>query len=47
VKKKYKEDLDYLIELRRKLGREEFDNLYGIELGLRIQKMEDVIKILI
>jgi len=45
LKKKYKEDLDYLIELRRRMGEEEFNSRYGNymrDLERRIQSMEDV-----
>ena len=46
LKQKYKEDLDYLIGLKRKLGNEEFERLYGNyfnEFQKRIQNMDDVI----
>ena len=44
-KQKYKEDLDYLISLRKKLGEEEFQARYGkffIEFQKRVHNMDDV-----
>lgn len=40
--RQYREDLDYLISLRRRLGDEEFDRLYGTDLLRRVQRMDDV-----
>ena len=44
-KRKYKEDLDYLISLRRRLGEEEFQKRYGNyfkEFTKRIEMMNEV-----
>ena len=45
--RKYKEDLDYLISLRRRLGEDEFQRRYGNyfkEFTRRIEMMNEVIK---
>jgi len=41
--REYKEDLDYLISLRKQLGDEEFDRRYGNEIIRRSHNMDDVI----
>jgi hypothetical protein len=44
-KRRYKEDLDYLISLRRKLGEEEFNLRYGNyfnDIRRRYESMQEV-----
>ena len=41
-KKKYKEDLDYLINLKKQMSEDEFEKRYGEEFRRKIQLMNEV-----
>lgn len=46
-KRKYKEDLDYLLNLKRQMNEDEFEKRYGEEFRRKIQLMNEVIGLLL
>ena len=42
-KRKYKEDLDYLLNLKKQMSEDEFEKRYGEELRRKIQLMNEVL----
>ncbi len=41
-KRKYKEDLDYLLNLKRQMNEDEFEKRYGDEFRRKVQLMNEV-----
>jgi hypothetical protein len=41
-KRKYKEDLDYLLSLKRQMNEDDFEKRYGEEFRRKVQLMDEV-----